>query len=649
MPDETVDALNERLDEMVSKSQQSTQEWVDLWQSGINYCFGNQLSGMKKKDGWDRIQVNYIYPALMQQMAMLSGRNPEIQTLPYEAGDQESANFWKGVLQWQFENELRMPLVSMLSVLDAGVYGFYVGKVFWEPKASWDGRGRRWLGAPRLNLMLPSYFGSDPDAESIDDASYVFSSRRMLLDKAVKRWPEMAAQIEKAALDEQGEGPTAGKPGYTFDALAIEPVDPTDEELGSGAPSIEGRLSQLLWKVRGGPDTSSWKRDENDRPRYVTVEEVYFRDDEERPMKEMGPVPAEGLVSSGQAVLDPTDGATLLSSTTGQPLTPEGWPQQVVNQWDEPTYPFGRKVLRIGRTILNPEPAQQVYEYRQWPFIVGVNQVLPHVWQGMNAVEMAKGLQDWVNVSAAHMANYVKFFGDPQVLVEENALLGNPKNTSLAQKIKARAGHIVQLAKGGIDKIRREPPSPMSSGVMEIYERFARELQDQTGMQEIARGRQAKGQATATEIEELSRTSKVRTAMAAQLQESWMCKVMGLVAELDQKNMQPGDMVRIAGEGTMGGAMQVAQGMSEARFDVKLKIATALPFDQERQKQDWTTLFQSVGPAVLPELLDAYGVKNKQEILQRHGLWQQFQQFVQAQQAMQGQTPPGRGSQAGGI
>jgi hypothetical protein len=180
----------------------------------------------------------------------------------------------------------------------------------------------------------------------------------------------------------------------------------------------------------------------------------------------------------------------------------------------------------------------------------------------------------------------------------------------------------------------------MSAGVTEAWDRFARELQDQVGMQPVARGRQATGNPTATEIAELSRSSRVRTSMAAKLLDFWVREVMALVAEMDQKYLAPGDMVRILGEGQRQASVAVAQGATDARFDVEIGIGTALPFDQERQQEKMLALQPMVGPALLPELLESFSdvIKDRKAVLARVQQWAEFEKWRETQAAIEEQA-----------
>lgn len=632
--------LNDRIDGMIAGGEAVNDEWADLWQDGLNYVFGNQLARSRRRKGWERVQDNRIFPALTQQIAMLMQRRPSIEPCPYEDGDRPFMPFWKGLLQWQFENDLGMPLLAALAVLDAGIYGYYVAHVYGEPKAEWLDREKRWRWAPRAALLRPEYFGADPDAESLRDAAYVYCRRRMLLEKAVQRWPEMRAEIEAAAREEREAGPGSaysGPPTARYSFAADFSLEDDEEIEESGRRSVEGRLAHILLRRARGDDwlpprTGGAARE--DLPRFVTVTQVYFRDGREVAGEQTEPVPAAALLAAGTIVRHPELGTYHVANpaafppglAAGDEVPADAWPTQVVRRWtDEPLYPHGRFVLRIGRTILNRDPQTQRYAFRRWPFVVGVNQALPHAWQGLNAVEMARGLQDWVNVSVAHLANYVKFFGDPIVMAEAGAVAADPENRKISAKLRACAGAVWRLAAGGRAKIHREPPVPMPAGTMAIWDAMKEELTDQTGMQDVGLGRRTKGDPTAYEISELSRHTHARTSMAAEYQDAWMADVMALVAEMDQRFLAPGDSVRIAGEGHRGAAAAIAEGACDARFDLVMKVGQALPYDRERSRRDARELYGVLGAAYLPELLEAYAVPNKQEVLARVGEWADFQ------------------------
>lgn len=635
-----IQKLNDRIDSMIREGAEENKRWMDLWRDAQDYIFNNQLAGRDAKKGWERIQVNYIFPAVQQQIAMMAQRRPKIVAEGWEPHDTDGAAFWERVLQWQFEHDLDLAFKAAAATLDANIYGFYVSRVWGDQRAYWDPDLHEWQWRPRISLVCPEFFIADPECESIDDAAYVSSTRRVRTAWVLERWPQFRKEIEEAAHSHND-----GAPAIAFLQKELLSTYADDQDPGHGdekKKGVEGRLVSLLRRAREGPVRPVGEGDKKGVPRYVTVTEIFFRDGEEvdrnRPPT---PISSDKLLADGRIAKDrgafiAADDDLIPGVSAGQPVPPGQWPTIPGSTGKEPRFPYGRRVLRVGNTVLNTAVQDQVWPFTRWPFVVGVNAVLPHIWRGMNGVEAAKGLQDWLNVSAAHLCNYVKYFGDPVSLVEAGAVQGVAENANPSSKLRAAAGAIWLLVKGGIDRVRRDPPPPLPPALLQLYDTFAREIQDQLGMQEVARGRQAKGQATAREISELARSSRIRTSLSADLQDVWIQRNMSLVAEFDKRCMKPGQMVRVAGDEGQATAMRIPDTAGDVRFDVKLRVGTELPFDQERRKEEYSELYSLIGPPILPELLDAYRVPNKQEVMQRVEAWTMIQQ--QLEQAEAGAT-----------
>ena len=612
--------LNARIDEMIQAGEAANQSWAPVVNDAYDFVYANQLKDVPFRKGWERIQVNYLFPAMAQQIALMAQRRGQVVALPQEEGDAAAAAFWQPLLRWQYEADLHLSAVAMAASIDAWLHGFYVGKVYWEPRAEWVDEGKWWRGAPRLSLLRPDYFGVDPDAEraEIGEAAYVYCRRRTLVSDAVARWPQAKAEIEEEARKGGGEDeddPFSRTLRARTESRTTEQGQAVDKQVAG-----EARLAGIVRRARGYGDAGSaaGSGDKTDVPAFVTITEIFFHDGELKSGKEERPVPVEDLQAQGVVLED---------------LDEDTWPMEVVRKWDdEPAWPHGRMVLRVGAdTILNPKAAQQRWPAPKWPYVVGVQMPLPHHWRGLNGVEMALSLQNAVNQDAAHISTYVKYFGDPIIKAEIGAVQGDPENVKLKDKLAARAGAIWKLLGGGSNKVTREPPPPMSAGLLEAYQIHTNELQDQTGMQPVARGRQAAGQATAREIIELTRASRVRTSLAASLQDDWIVEVMKRTAWLDQRHMDPGTIVRILGEG--GQRLMAAVPAESSKFDVSLQVTTALPYDQERTRLQMAEIFKALGAngyAVLPELLAAYEIENAQEVMGRIQAWQEFQAYLAA-------------------
>lgn len=628
-----LDDLNTRIDEMLETGRQSQQEWADLWADGLNYIFNNQLSGKDRKN-FDPIQVNYIYPAVAQEQAVMAQRRVDLLVKPQEIGDKEAAAVWGPILKWQRENEIDIAMLKIAASLDAKTHGHYIAKVYWEPQLEWVPEKSRYRGGIQVNLVPPSFFGCDPDAEKIDGAAYVFSHRRVLVDWAKQRWPNMADKIEEAA-DAEGENP------HGF----VVPGESTPVNTDSGPNELEGRLVSLLAKARGGEAGGQTQSDPTgrQRSRYVTLTEIYFKDFSMTTKQESEPVPAEELLASGDIRKDGeiyrvAKPARFDGLKAGDVILSDEWPTRVKNTWKEPKYPFGRVVLRIGQDcILNPKEEDQVWHQRHWPYVVGVNALLPHVWQGLNGVEMGRGLQDWINISAAVMAEYVKQHSRPITVVEEGAIAEDPKRKGVAGKLRTTAGAIWKVVKGGIGRVERMSPPTMSSGTVAFYEMMARECQNQTGAQDVALGRTARGPQTAEEVATLATNARLRSAVPTMLMDAWDMGIMERVVELNLAYMQPGDRVRILGDQNRDRVAYIDQLHLDAKFDLDMDVETTLPFDKERRKQDAERLYERIGLPYLGRLLEVFEVKDKDEILQAHGEYQAFLQYQQQIEAQQGQ------------
>ncbi len=587
---------------MVQVAFDATRDWSQIWADGLDYLFNNQLASQRRRKGWDRIQANYIYPAVVQTMATIAQRRPRIVAQPVEPSDTTGAATWGRVLQWQFEKVLRMQRKLMQAALDGAVFGHYVAKTLWEPKARWDADRKEWIGQPRVAIVHPQYFGADPEAECVEDATFAVCKRRVPTAYATARWPKFAEAIENAAAGETFESYVGiGNP-------INHPIDGhVDNDPGETA---EGRLVNLINRRFNDAAISS----EADTGAYVTIEEVYFHDLAERKSKDEREIPYAELAQAG--LISENEDGYWTDANTGEPFTERQ--TEIAREYDEPIYPFGRYVLRIGagsdRVILNDDQDKQVWPYVNWPYTVGVNALLPHVWQGLNQVEMARGHQDWLNITMSHMANYVRQFADPIVKVEQGALQGSEDNSNIASKIAARAGAIGKMARGKLDRAQRMPPPPMSESLIAFYQLMGEGIKDQLGVQDVALGKETAGATTATEVWQLAINSRQATTLKSILLDGFTQQVMGSVLELDQASMSPNEQVRITGgEGTV----TVSQEMLSGYYDVTLDVAMAMPFDAQRKQAEAQALFQAVGEPYMAELLDAFEVPNKDEILQR--------------------------------
>ena len=620
------DDLNRRINEMVALSDADYEQWQGLYRDGRNYIWNNQLANIPAKQGWPRVSANYLFPAAMQELAVIAQRRPKMQTKPHERGDKESVVPWAEILQWHFDKGLNMPHLLQRCSLDGKSAGHYAVKVYWESRGNWSNEERRWLGNVRADTITPKHLVIDPYASVWNEAAYVGNKRPVRVEYAKMRWPKYKDEIDKAATEEADEEATT-KTDELYISEAVAPITQDGasvrgESGGRAVPVIEGRLANLLESPGLGLTTASQavagrSQAETEKPRDVTILELWFNDPAEEEITETRDMPIEDLMQNGGVTQTQRPGpmgemVTMHTLPDGQPLQQGvNWPK-LEESYTRPKYPFGRFIQRVGKdTIIRDEP----WPLRYWPIVIGQNIELPNTWHGCNGVEMGRGLQDWVNVTLMHMAMYVMYFGDPKVVCEQDVLVADPSGKNPQGAIASRAGAVHQVGKNKLDKIKWVDPPSMSNGVPQFYSVVTQELQEQTGVHEVMRGASESKRQTAYELSRLEENSRMRVSLQAQLLDRFTIEVMYRVVEIIQHYMEPGQSVRIIGEGQEQGMIPLSQAMIDARFDIDLDVGRALPHDDEREQMRAKELFEAVGMPVIDKLLTAYDVKDKDEVM----------------------------------
>lgn len=603
-------ALKDRLDDMVEAMKADIKDWNPVYRDGVNYVFGNQLAGQDIKDGWPRIQADEIFPATIQEQSLLSQRRVAIKSLPFEDSDKDGAALWQPVLQWQYEQGINLPNKTILGIIDGKTHGWWILRLWWDERAEWDKQKRKWIGALKSELVRPEFVyvnaGDDPD-----DAEEIIYWQPIRMDEAQRLYPDFKKQLEKA---------TSEPPDQVMRDLATfgqnADTGPTTDEVGTGPEDDwEGRLARLL--APQFPGEGTYTREGPARPIWLC--HFFFRDrkTEKQTIVDRVPTGSE-LVAEGKALEENEINGIGLSSpqhrdvATGELLTDETWPNDEREDVDVPLYPTYRNVVRIAGT--DTVVHDEAWPLRLAPYAIGKNMPLPHTPHGMNAVEMTRRQQDFVNRLWRHLGAYVDLFADPSVDVEEGAI---ENDADPEEELVASPGKINHLAAGAINgnKIRRNSPPAMGPTLFQILQLSVGKLQDMTGVHDIGLGKQGEGM-TATEAINLETNTKLRTALQWLLCEAFILRTMTRVQEFCAFYMREGDMVRISGPGTARVATLSGQ-QFDARFDLKLAVATDLPFDRDRRKADAQVLFKELGVAYLEPLLEAFDVADKDKILGR--------------------------------
>ncbi len=621
--------LNKYLDEIEASGMAVTKKWHSIWRTAVMYVWNEQLGDIKKNPDWDYIVVNYIYPLMMQGVAKLSKNNPKILGRPWKDEDAEYAEKWQGVIQYVWEQLLNMREDVIYALLDSAVFGYAVGKVYWQNKVNWDEQNKKWTGDIRHRLIHPANFWVDPTASRIKDARNLGTMRKVRLDWAISQWPEFEEELREESKSSSDYDDMEYSDG--FDAL----YDVTPVYENQQASSLKRYFSKLVSVIMNRDSAPA--NDNSKEIEYVWLRETYFKDDYEKHVKVEDYIPESILLQRGDVIAEPGTGIVKWAKD-GKEVSKEDYPKQVIQEYDKPLFPRGRYVLRAGKTILNPELEDQVYPFSHWPFTVLVHHILPHMWQGSNAVEFSKSSQDMLNSTIAHLIQHVKLNADPQTIVEAQTLAKDKRGN--VREIKGKAGEIIIAKKGRMGAIKRLEAGRIGPEVFTIIDYLRKDIESQQFMHPTAQGATVKGDLSATEAARLDTNAHDMVAMRSVLLDKWIEGTAINIAEMVQKYYDLERRLRIIGtDGETRNIMMDAE-LKQVEWDLEIEPGSTLPFDEERRKNDYAAAYKylsdpNINP-MLEDMLRILNIANRSKILSKHKQTQVFRQFVMLSQQVQG-------------
>ncbi|MCK5020473.1 MAG: hypothetical protein KAS32_25780, partial [Candidatus Peribacteraceae bacterium] len=589
--------------------------------------------------------VNYIWPSHIAEIAKLTRNRHTIITDPWEPSDDEAAVAWQGVLQWQWEKGLNgrgMRLEQMQTILDQQLFGYSVTKAFWEDKVTWDEQQLAWQGDVKTRLWHPAEFWASDD-EKIDDGD-CGTERILELEEAIKLFPKFKKKLTEEAnnfTDSPGAGTFESIRGQLASAGTYPGQGVGGQDLGT-ARAGTGKLLHLILKsdkLNAPQDDTKQKSD----IKLVRLNETWMRDFEEKNEEIKEDIPAEELVAQGRLV--PSDGI-FIDTQTGDPIKAEDWPQRVIAKVQRPLYPRGRVILHAGDTVISDES----YKYSRWPFVITPHYLLPHMWQGIDGVQLYRSTQDMINISVSHLFNNLKQYGDRKVAIEEGAIRVPKGKDKALYKIGKGAGSVIRLALGGLKRIKFIEPSQVPPAATQFYGLMAQEFKNIQGLQSIARGEKQPGKMTATEASFLTISANDRIQLQSIYEDQWIKETATLVAEIMQDKYEPERWVRILGEDDIMGIQQITQKLKTTKFDVDIMSGLTLPFDKEKRQQSFFAanqlVTQPVASPMTDILLKELEIPGWQKILKKYQSWQDFIRFLELNQAvLEGRITPQQGIQ----
>lgn len=624
--------LNVKLDDMRNAGMLITNKWKELWFTAIQYAWGQHLQGWKLKKDWEYIVINRIYPLMFQTIAKLAGNHPKILAHPWDEeqeGASEFADRWAGHLQylWESPYELNMRLKLIKGLLDAGIFGYMVSKVYWEekPKNGWDNKSKKYIGKIEQRFIHPGTFWTDPSAEIVDEAENLGTKRRVKLEWAINRWPKHEKEFVNSSY-------TSSDPQWT----AGDMISYKNQKGNSLSLSRQRRFSRIVSLIlntgaASGDTLPDGGIGTGDIQRYVDIEEIYWRDYEEKDVKIEDIVPPKDLIAQGKIEIEELTGL-YIDTQTSKPVPTGDWEKVVTAEYKEPLYPNGRFVFRVNRTILNPKEEDQVYTEKKWPFNVMPYHILPHMWQGNNAIELSRHNNDMLNITVSSMVQRVRRGADPVKVVEAGALArGKDGKVRSTHNDITGLGRIVVAARGKVDKMRDWLNVPLSPEEVAVAQFLKQDIDDQMFMQDVARGAAQKGQQTKAEIVRLNANSLDYTQLQGVFLDKFIDDLASNMAELAQNNYDVGRLLKIIADGLQS-AGKLTQNQLDVMFDVNIEPGSTLPFDEVKKQQEYGAAYKLLESPIpnpmIEDMLRILNISKRKEILSRYQGLQLFRQFI---------------------
>jgi len=288
--------------------------------------------------------------------------------------------------------------------------------------------------------------------------------------------------------------------------------------------------------------------------------------------------------------------------------------------------------------VVNPEIEEQVYTRSRWPFNVLPYHILPHMWQGTNAVEMSRSSQDMLNVTMAYILQHVKMTSNPQKVIELGTIAKD--KCGRARILHDKAGEMIVVNKGKLDKIKNLAGDQLDPNVWSLVQFLTRDVETQQFMHAVAQGKASSSGMSATEAARLDTNANDLVYLRSVFYERWVEGTARSQLEIAQEHYDEDRRIRIIGWNGDTEPGKMTQEMKRVEVDLEIESGTTLPFDEERVKNDYLAAYKlcadpNLNP-MLEEVLRKLNIANRDRILARHEQLKLFKQFMAlAQKAQQ--------------
>ena len=594
------DKLRIKIDDMRNSSKNQLRQLRSRWIDSLR-DYRPQTASHNQRDGVGNNKLqkkrrsnelnengsgNRIASIIDQQISMIYENNPRAFFLPKETSDKEFAKNLESLTKWRMDRiNIRQKLIK--GGLYSKLFGFQAFHIYWDDNLPDD-------ADTNARVLWPESFIIDPklETQNPEEGDFVGYDRMINLEYAKRRWPKKASKIEQE-MTSPVEGSPIGTPSQGSDSLSRELGHATQGTIDN--PMADNEVQVEL--------TVIWFKDYAMNIHHV-----------KKPMEE--------LILKGEVIENELK--QFVWATTGEVVTPESIPDMTVKT---PKYPYGRHVIKVGSVILEdfawgyvPETGE--IKRRSWPIALAVNKIIPNVWYGQDECEGLRADQNTADVCLQNITEHAHTTAHP-VREIDKMKIKQGKGDLLNQ---LQSGFVVSNGKNGMTT---HPTPNMSGDVYNLLQMSHSNMEIQGGIPAQSMGKTGSSEQTATEIAALQRASRGKVGITSSFVDELVNRLYVLVAESIQFNYEEGTIVRILGDSRSSQmtSVEITRGLKDIKFDVEVEAGSTLPNDKQQKKVEAQELMGHLGLAGLPNLLDAYEMKDPETVLQNHQEFQLFSQY----------------------
>jgi len=575
------------VNQIFSKNKAGRKANDEKWQDYYRMFRGKQWKEQRPSYRHSEV-INLIFRAIQSVIPILTDALPKPEFLPKEPSDYELSKILNDVLECDWDSN-NWSYIFTECLYDSHILGTGFGELHYDPDYN-DGIGGICFESPDTFYQYPDPYALDVNKRS---RSYV-EARPVELEVLKQKYPEYADYLEADIVDIMRR-----EKGMTEMVSYKSPSD--NRVLMEGSTAIENKNEALEIKC-------------------------YYKDME-------------------------IEEEEIADKETGQ-----------ISYLKKLKYPLGRYSCVVSGVLVEDRPITEK-EGGKFPYLRLQNYIMAHEFWGMSEVEQLESPQKIFNKLLSFTLDVLTLMGNPIWVVDNTSGVDT-------DNLFNRPGLIVE--KNPSSEVRREEGVQLQPYVLQMIDRMKLWFDDISGSTDVSRGAQPEGVTAASAIEALQQAQQTRLRQKSKNIDAFMQDFGQLYLSLVFENYSVPKVFRITNDDNtikyfkfhidqdpvdpnikrarikdvhvneQGQQVEGEEKVYDIRrkFDVKISLGSALPFEKNRIEEQSIKLFQ-LGIIDAEEVMKNLKYPNYQAVLQRIAMQAQQQAQVEMQQQQQLQAQKG--------